>query len=77
MEQCVIPAPTVFAYCVARQAYQNPVSQCDSIRCAMSDGTIQEMARHPSEHWAYTDYFKNAQVLSPLEFQKLYCTNNT
>ena len=62
----------VVAYCVQRQAYQNPGSGCDTVRCAMSNGTIRDDARHPAEHWPYNSYFKNARVLSRGEFRQLY-----
>ncbi|OAF05424.1 hypothetical protein AYJ54_00525 [Bradyrhizobium centrolobii] len=64
----------VLAYCVWRQAWQNPGSGCDTVRCKMSDGSIRDDARHPAEHWACGDWFKNAEVLAPHEFKARFLT---
>lgn len=67
----------VVEYCVLRQAYENPVSRCDTILCAMSDGTISEETRHPAEHWPYSDWFRSATTLSRGEFLQKHKVNRT
>lgn len=62
----------VVAYCVYRQAWENPGSGCDTVRCLMSDGTVRDDARHPSEHWPYNDWFKAARIMSRGEFRDQY-----
>lgn len=62
----------VLFYCVSRQAYENPGSRCDTILCAMSDGSIREESRRPEEWWWASSYFKEATVLAPHEFQAKY-----
>ncbi len=62
----------VLGYCVARQAWQNPGSGCDTVLCKMSDGSVRQEARHPAEHWPYSDWFKNARVYAPHEFRKRF-----
>lgn len=63
--------PIVLKYAVIRQAWQNPGSGCCIVRCLMSNGAIVDQAHHPSEHWVYSEYFKNAEILPPHEFRKL------
>jgi hypothetical protein len=58
----------VLAYRVTRQAWQNPVTQCDTIACLMSTSSIVEMARYPSEHWPHNDQFRNARSMTATEF---------
>lgn len=62
----------VLAYCVSRQAWQNPGSGCCTILCKMTNGEIRQDARHPSEHWPQYDWFKNAETLAPHEFRKRF-----
>ena len=62
----------ILAYCVARQAWENPGSRCNTVRCAMSDGSIRDEAWHPSYWWWDFPQFKNAEVLAPDEFRKRY-----
>jgi hypothetical protein len=60
----------VIAYCVDRQAWQKPGSGCDTILCLMSTGAVSVTARHPSEHWPYSAWFKNARTMSRDEFAR-------
>jgi len=60
--------PTIVAYAVVRQAWENPGSGCDTVRCLLSDGSITTEAHHPSEHWPYFDRFCKAKVYAPAEF---------
>lgn len=52
----------VAAYEVIGQAWENPGSGCDTVRCFMSDGTVLEEAHHPSEHWPMSMRFAGATV---------------
>jgi hypothetical protein len=58
--------PTVVAYWVKRQAYENNGS--DLIRMKLSDGTITEEGRQPQTHWPFNDQFKNANCLERHSF---------
>jgi hypothetical protein len=62
----------VLAYCVARQAYENPGSGCDTILCAMTNGDVVTDTRHPASWWWLNDWFKAATVLAPHEFRSRY-----
>lgn len=63
----------VLAYCVDRQAWQNPGSGCDTVLMLMTTGGLREEAHHPSDHWPYSERFKSADVLSRQEFHRLFC----
>lgn len=62
----------VVAYCVDRQAWQNPGSGADTVLCAMSDGSILTEARHPAEHWPWLGRFKDARTMARHEFRHTY-----
>lgn len=66
----------VMAYCIERQSHQNPGSGCDTILCLMSDGNLQIDARHPSEWWWISDWFKRARACSRQEFSDLISKRN-
>jgi hypothetical protein len=61
------------AYAVVRQAWQH-IGGADTIRLAMSDGTIREECRHPGEWWWTAPWYRNARTLAPHEFHQLYET---
>ncbi len=63
---------SIMAYCVDRQAWQNPGSGCDTVLILTSDGVVQTEARHPSEHWPYTERFKSAKCMPRIEFRRTY-----
>ena len=46
---------------VIRQAWQNPVTQCDDIIVLMSDGWTRRESHYPSEHWRYSERLKDAK----------------
>lgn len=58
----------ILAYCVARQAWQNPGSGAETIRCMMSDGSIRDEHWRPEYWWWNLPKFKAAEVLAPHEF---------
>lgn len=62
----------VLAYCVSRQAWENPGSGAETILCAMSTGEIRTEWRHPYEHWWTAAMFKEAEVLAPDEFRRRF-----
>lgn len=62
----------ILAYCVWRQAYENPGSGCDTILCKMTDGSIREEHWRPEYWWWDFDNFKAATVLAPHEFKQRF-----
>ena len=62
----------VLAYCVSRQAYENPGSGCDTVLCKMTNGEVREDHRHPSTWWWDNAWFKYAEVMAPHEFRAKY-----
>lgn len=62
----------VIAYCVDRQAWQNPGSGCDNILCLMSTGEITIDTRHPMENWPWSDWYKDARTMSRQDFRAQY-----
>lgn len=62
----------VLAYCVDRQAWQNPGSGCDTVLCMMSTGEIFQEAMHPTEWFMARQRFKNAETLNRREFRQRY-----
>lgn len=62
----------IVAYCVARQAWQNPGSRCMTVVCAMEDGTFAVEAHHPSMQPFWDERYKAAKTLAPHEFFAAY-----
>lgn len=60
------------AYCVSRQAWENPNSGCDTVLCAMEDGTLREECHHPEMWWWQSPWFKNAELMAPDRFREKY-----
>jgi hypothetical protein len=58
----------IVAYCVSRQAWQNPGSGCMTVVCAMDNGTYEVEAHHPSMQPFYDTRYKDATTMAPHEF---------
>lgn len=61
----------VLAYAVIRQGWEN-LGGADTVRMAMTDGSLRTEGRHAAEHWPYNSYFRSAEVLAPHEFRAKY-----
>jgi len=51
----------IIRFGLARQAWQNPVTQCDDVVILMSSGEMFRESHHPSEHWRYSERFADAK----------------
>ena len=53
----------IIRFGVVRQAWQNPVTQCDDIIVLKSDGWTYHESHHPSSHWRYSERFRDAECV--------------
>jgi hypothetical protein len=62
----------ILAYCVDRQAWQNPGSGAQTVLCKMSTGEIVCEAWHPGEYFGMHEHLRGAEVLPRHEFRDRY-----
>jgi hypothetical protein len=62
----------ILAYCVSRQAWENPGSGAETVTCAMSDGSIRDEHWRASYWWWNFPRFKEAECMGPQDFFKHY-----